>query len=39
LEKGFKIAKVIEPRPDEDNAEMKNELRRPMMLIISVMKG
>jgi SAM-dependent methyltransferase len=38
LEKGFKIVKIIEPKPDENNEEMKNELRRPMMLIISVMK-
>ena len=38
LEKGFKIVKIIEPKPDEKNEEMKNELRRPMMLIISVVK-
>ena len=38
----FKIVEVKEPMPDEqmlkDIAEMKDELRRPMMLLISVRK-
>jgi SAM-dependent methyltransferase len=38
LKNGFKIIDVIEPRPDENIENMKNELRRPMMLLISVMK-
>ncbi|KPH13737.1 bifunctional 2-polyprenyl-6-hydroxyphenol methylase/3-demethylubiquinol 3-O-methyltransferase UbiG [Chryseobacterium sp. ERMR1:04] len=39
---GFKIKEVIEPEPSEEMlkefSEMKDELRRPMMLLISVKK-
>jgi cyclopropane fatty-acyl-phospholipid synthase-like methyltransferase len=38
LKEGFKINNIIEPKPDENNKEMKNELRRPMMLIVGVTK-
>lgn len=39
IENGFKICKVIEPMPEENMLEkMKDELRRPMMLIISAIK-
>ena len=38
LEMEFKINNIIEPKPDEKNDEMKNELRRPMMLLISAIK-
>lgn len=38
---GFTITGLVEPRPDEamlDIPGMKNELRRPMMLIVSAIK-
>ncbi len=39
---GFEITNLIEPMPEEtmlvDNIEMQDELRRPMMLIISAKK-
>lgn len=39
---GFKIKEVIEPEPSEqmlkEFSEMKDELRRPMMILISVEK-
>ncbi|MBT2622998.1 class I SAM-dependent methyltransferase [Chryseobacterium sp. ISL-6] len=42
LKKGFKIKEVIEAEPSEEMlkqfSEMKDELRRPMMLLISVEK-
>ena len=42
LRQGFKIKEVIEPEPSEEMlkefSEMKDELRRPMMLLISVEK-
>ncbi|MCT2407776.1 class I SAM-dependent methyltransferase [Chryseobacterium antibioticum] len=42
LKQGFKINEIIEPEPSEDLlnefAEMKDELRRPMMLLISAEK-
>lgn len=43
LKNGFEIKEVIEPMPEEsmlkDNLEMQDELRRPMMLIISAKKN
>ncbi|MBI5303582.1 MAG: class I SAM-dependent methyltransferase [Chloroflexi bacterium] len=43
IQKGFKITGVVEPQPTkkmlEEDARMKNELRRPMMLIVSARKG
>ncbi|VEH22240.1 Malonyl-CoA O-methyltransferase BioC [Chryseobacterium nakagawai] len=42
LKHGFKIKEIIEPEPNhemlKDIPEMKDELRRPMMLLISVEK-
>jgi SAM-dependent methyltransferase len=42
LQQGFKIKEVIEPQPNdtmlEEFSEMKDELRRPMMLLISAEK-
>ena len=41
LEAGFVIRKVVEPQPPEDMMErpgMKDELRRPMMLIVAAKK-
>lgn len=41
LTNGFTVEKVVEPKPPEDMIEkfgMVNEMRRPMMLIISVEK-
>ncbi len=42
LKNGFEIKEVIEPMPEEsmlkDNLEMQDELRRPMMLLISAKK-
>lgn len=42
LKHGFKIKEIIEPKPGPDMLkeipEMKEELRRPMMLLISVSK-
>ncbi|MEI7487474.1 MAG: class I SAM-dependent methyltransferase [Chryseobacterium sp.] len=42
LKQGFKIKEVVEPEPSEEMlkefSEMKDELRRPMMLLISVEK-
>ncbi|KAJ51694.1 SAM-dependent methyltransferase [Clostridium tetanomorphum] len=39
---GFEITNLIEPKPEEsmlkDNPEMQDELRRPMMLLISAKK-
>lgn len=43
LQQGFSLLHVIEPKPTEqmleEIAEMKDELRRPMMLIVSAKKG
>ncbi len=42
LQCGFTIKSIIEPKPEPNllnNLEMKNELRRPMMLIISSEKN
>jgi ubiquinone/menaquinone biosynthesis C-methylase UbiE len=36
LKEGFKLVKIIEPKPNENG--MENELRRPMMLLISSIK-
>ncbi|SMO60656.1 Methyltransferase domain-containing protein [Chryseobacterium rhizoplanae] len=42
LKHGFKIKEIVEPEPDQEMLkeipEMKEELRRPMMLLISVEK-
>jgi len=38
LKNGFKMVKIIEPKPNENDMDLKNELRRPMMLLISVIK-
>lgn len=42
IKSGFNITGLVEPEPDkkflETNAEMKNELRRPMFLIISAVR-
>lgn len=42
IKSGFEITKLIEPEPEEsmlkNNVEMQNELRRPMMLLISAKK-
>lgn len=42
LQKGFEIKEIIEPMPDkkmlEAIPEMKDEMRRPMMLIVSAVK-
>lgn len=41
LQNGFELLNIIEPYPDEEmlnNSEMKNEMRRPMMLIVSARK-
>ncbi|MGL4571640.1 MAG: class I SAM-dependent methyltransferase [Clostridium sp.] len=42
IKNGFEITGVVEPMPEEsmlmDNKEMQDELRRPMMLIISARK-
>ena len=38
LKEGFRIMNIIEPKADEGNKEMKNELRRPMMLFIGSIK-
>jgi hypothetical protein len=38
LQEGFKIEHIIEPKPIENNEETKDEFRRPMMLIIGVVK-
>lgn len=42
LKQGFKINEIIEPKPSkkmlEEFSEMKDELRRPMMLLISAKK-
>lgn len=42
IECGFKIISVIEPQPNDELLKtvplMQDELRRPMMLIISVSK-
>ncbi|KFF13331.1 SAM-dependent methyltransferase [Chryseobacterium soli] len=42
LQQGFRIKEVIEPQPNdtmlEEFSEMKDELRRPMMLLISAEK-
>lgn len=42
LKQGFKIKEIIEPKPSEKSLnefpDMKDELRRPMMLLISVEK-
>jgi len=39
---GFEVTGIIEPEPEQamlkDNSEMENELRRPMMLLISAKK-
>lgn len=42
IKSGFEITGIVEPKPEEsmlkDNLEMQDELRRPMMLIISARK-
>ncbi|WP_353505377.1 hypothetical protein [Clostridium sp. Marseille-Q2269] len=42
IKSSFEIIKLVEPEPEEsmlkDNVEMQNELRRPMMLLISAKK-
>lgn len=41
LENGFRLTRVVEPQPPEDMMElpgMRDELRRPMMLLVSVVK-
>lgn len=42
LDKGFTIRRVVEPTPTEkmleENEEMKDELRRPMMLLVAARK-
>ena len=41
LEKGFELQHVIEPKPPKDMMDlpgMKDEMRRPMMLLISARK-
>ncbi|MEK5428402.1 class I SAM-dependent methyltransferase [Cytobacillus sp. FSL R7-0680] len=41
LKQGFQITRVVEPKPPEHmmhTEEMKNEMRRPMMIIISATK-
>ena len=42
LEAGFSLAKIVEPQPDHDflleSPDMRDELRRPMMLLISAKK-
>ena len=41
LQNGFQILRVVEPQPPEDMMDlpgMKNELRRPMMLLVSAEK-
>ena len=41
LENGFRLARVVEPQPPADMMElpgMRDELRRPMMLLVSAVK-
>ena len=42
IQSGFEVTGVVEPQPDETmlriDADMRNELRRPMMLIVSAKK-
>lgn len=41
LQSGFQLLRVVEPQPPEDMMElpgMKDELRRPMMLLVSAVK-
>ena len=41
LENGFRLMRVVEPQPPEDMMElpgMRDELRRPMMLLVSAVK-
>lgn len=41
LENGFRLTRVVEPQPPEDMMElpgMRDELRRPMMLLVSAVK-
>ena len=41
LENGFRLVRVVEPQPPEDMMElpgMQDELRRPMMLLVSAVK-
>ena len=42
LNSGFVLRKIVEPQPPEDMMElpgMRDEMRRPMMLIVSAQKG
>lgn len=42
LENGFRLMRVVEPQPPEDMMElpgMRDELRRPMMLLVSAVKA
>lgn len=42
LENGFRLTRVVEPQPPEDMMElpgMRDELRRPMMLLVSAVKA
>lgn len=42
IKSGFEITGIVEPKPEEsmlkDNLEMQDELRRPMMLLVSARK-
>lgn len=41
LESGFRLERVVEPQPPADMMdlpEMRDELRRPMMLLVSAVK-
>ncbi|KRL08411.1 SAM-dependent methyltransferase [Schleiferilactobacillus perolens DSM 12744] len=43
IKQGFRLTNVIEPQPpvemQKESAEMRDELRRPMMLIVTATKG
>lgn len=42
LENGFRLTRMVEPQPPEDMMElpgMRDELRRPMMLLVSAVKA
>jgi ubiquinone/menaquinone biosynthesis C-methylase UbiE len=39
LKHGFTITNVVEPAPEQNTEEMKNEFRRPMMLLVSARKA
>jgi hypothetical protein len=38
LKNGFTITNVVEPVPESNSEEMRNEFRRPMMLLVSALK-